>query len=78
MALELEVNTIDLTTFVGDDCDLYVNSISELCLAPASFRSAASSFTFTPSEEVILGKYSLKEDDNKFFFHYIAGLVRYL
>lgn len=78
MALELEVNTIDLTTFVGDDRDLYMDSIPELCPAPASFRSAASPFIFTPRGEVILGKYHLKEDDKRFFFHYIAGLVRYL
>lgn len=78
MVSELEVNTIDLTIFVGDDRDLYMNSIPELGLAPASFRSAASSFIFTSRGEVILGKYSLKDDDKKFFFYYIAGLVRYL
>ena len=63
MALELEANTIDLTIFIGDDYNLYMNSIPELCSATVSFWSTASSFIFTSRREVILGKYSLKEDN---------------
>ena len=67
MALELEVNIIDFMSFVGDNHDLHINYIVELCLTLASFQSAASSFIFTSRGEAILGKYSLKEDDNNFF-----------
>ena len=72
------MNTIDLMTFIDDDDNLYMDSIPELYPAPVFFQSVASPFIFTLRREVILGKYSLKKDDKRFFFHYIASLVRYL